>query len=144
MEQPTYPRSRHSGLLVDHVGDETIIYDESRQEAHSLNRSASLVWQHSDGARSVQQLAALVGKELGVEPDESIVEYALDKLASAHLLEDATVSRRDLVRKITFAGAAVVALPAVLSIATPSAAMAASAVPTLTSKVQNSQGQNQQ
>lgn len=126
MEQPNYPKSRHSGLLVDHVGDETIIYDESRQEAHSLNRSASLVWEHSDGARSVQQLAALVGGELGVEPDESIVEYALDKLANAHLLEGATVSRRDLVRKITFAGAAAIALPAVLSIATPSAAMAAS------------------
>ncbi|HKW09456.1 MAG TPA: PqqD family protein [Gemmatimonadaceae bacterium] len=141
MDHPNYPKSRHTGLLVDHVGDETIIYDETRQEAHSLNRSASLVWEHSDGARSVQQLAALIGSELGVEPDESVVEYALDKLANAHLLEDATVSRRDLVRKLTFAGAAAVALPAVLSIATPSAAMAASR-PTTTN--QNGQGQNQQ
>ena len=141
MDHPNYPKSRHTGLLVDHVGDETIIYDETRQEAHSLNRSASLVWEHSDGARSVQQLAALIGSELGVEPDESVVEYALDKLANAHLLEDATVSRRDLVRKLTFAGAAAVALPAVLSIASPSAAMAASR-PTTTN--QNGQGQNQQ
>jgi len=141
MDHPNYPKSRHSGLLVDHVGDETIIYDETRQEAHSLNRSASLVWEHSDGARSVQQLAALIGSELGVEPDESIVEYALDKLANAHLLEDAPVSRRDLVRKLTFAGAAAVALPAVLSIATPSAAMAASRPTTNNQGNQNQNGQ---
>jgi len=139
MEHPTNPKSRHNGLLVDHVGDETIIYDETRQEAHSLNRSASLVWEHSDGARSVQQLAALVGSELGIEPDESVVEYALDKLANAHLLETSSVSRRDLVRKMTFAGAAAIALPVVLSIASPSAAMAASGP---TSGNQGNQNQN--
>ena len=139
MEQPNYPKSRHSGLIVDHVGDETVIYDESRQEAHSLNRSASIVWEHSDGAHSVKELASLLSNELGVEPDESIVEYALDKLASAHLLEGVSVSRRDLVRRITVAGAAAVVLPAVLSIATPSAAMAASRP---TTSNQNGQGQN--
>ena len=132
---PSHPKSRQRGILVDHVGDETIIYDEERQEAHSLNRAAGIIWQNSDGARSVQQLAALLGRELGIEANDSFVEYALDKLASAHLLEDNTVSRRDLVRRMTFAGAAAVALPVVLSIATPTAAMAASGT-------QNGQGQN--
>ena len=121
-----YPTSRRSGLLIDQIGDETIVYDQLRQEAHALNRLASIVWKHSDGTRSVQELAIIVGAELVTNANASIVEYALDKLATAHLLEDETLTRRDAVRRMTYASAAAVALPAVLSIAAPTPAMAAS------------------
>ena len=123
---PIYPTSRRSGLLIDQIGDETIVYDQVRQEAHALNRLASIVWSHSDGTRSVQELAVIVGEELGTNASPSIVEYALDKLANAHLLEEETVTRRDVVRRMTYASAAAVAIPAVLSIAAPTPAMAAS------------------
>jgi hypothetical protein len=129
------PKARRNHLVVEKVGDETILYDEDRQLAHSLNRSASIVWQNSDGEHSVPQLAQLVGAELGIEPNDSIVEYALDKLASANLLDDSSVSRRDVVRRMTFAGAAALALPVVLSVVAPTEAMAASGG-------QNGQGQN--
>jgi hypothetical protein len=129
-----HPKARQDELLVEHVKDETVIYDGQRQEAHSLNRAASIVWQNSDGTRTIPQLAAVLGSEMGIEANEGIVEYALDRLASAHLLEDTSVSRRDLVRRMTFAGAAVVGLPVVLSIIAPTDAMAASG--------QNGQGQN--
>ena len=138
--EPTHsmhPRARQNDILVERVGDETIVYDGERHEAHSLNRSASVVWQHSDGEHSVPQLAELLGSELGIEPDESLVEYALDRLASAHLIENApaeSVSRRDAVRRLTLAGAAVVGLPIVLSMVAPTEAMAASG--------QNGQGGN--
>jgi len=131
----SYPKSRQHGLLIDHVGDETIVYDERRQEAHSLNRTASLVWEHSDGAHSVPQLAQIVGGELGIDTNESLVEYALDELSRVDLLESAPVSRRDAVRRLTAVGAAAIALPVVLSIAAPSPAMAASGT-------QNGQGGN--
>lgn len=133
-QHPEYPKARHNDLLVEKVGDETIIYDGERQLAHSLNRSASIVWQNSDGEHSVPQLAQLVGTELGIEPNDSIVEYALDKLADAKLLDTTEVSRRDVVRRMTLAGAAALALPVVLSVVAPTEAMAASG--------QNSQGQN--
>lgn len=133
--KPIHPKARHDDLLVEQVRDETVVYDGQRQEAHSLNRAASIVWQNSDGTRTIPQLAAVLGKEMGIEPNESIVEYALDRLASAHLLEDTSVSRRDLVRRMTFAGAAAVGLPVVLSIVAPTDAMAASGS-------QNGQGQN--
>lgn len=133
-QHPEYPKARHNDLLVEKVGDETIIYDGERQLAHSLNRSASIVWQNSDGEHSVPQLAQLVGTELGIEPNDSIVEYALDKLADAKLLDTTQVSRRDVVRRMTLAGAAALALPVVLSVVAPTEAMAASG--------QNSQGQN--
>ena len=139
--EPTHSmhaRARQNDILVERVGDETIVYDGERHEAHSLNRSASIVWQHSDGEHSVPQLAELLGSELGVEPDDSLVEYALDRLANAHLLESEpteSLSRRDAVRRLTLAGAAAVALPVVLSMVAPTEAMAASGS-------QNSQGQN--
>lgn len=126
--RPSYPKARRNDLLVDTVGDETIIYDEQRQQAHSLNRSASSVWRNSNGERSVFELAGLLGSECGIAADESIVEYALDELASAHLLSDNRVSRRGALRRLTLAGAAAVALPVVLSIIAPTPAMAASGV----------------
>ncbi len=51
MEQqhPDFPKARHTDLLVEKIGDETILYDGQRQLAHSLNRSASIVWENSDG-----------------------------------------------------------------------------------------------
>jgi len=125
-QHPQYPKARHNDLLVEKVGDETIIYDGERQLAHSLNRPASIVWQNSDGTHSVPQLAQLLGAELGVEPNDSVVEYALDKLGSANLLDDNNVSRRDVVRRLSFAGAAALALPVVLSVVAPTEAMAAS------------------
>jgi hypothetical protein len=141
--QPQHPKSRQAGLLIDHVGDETIVYDEERQQAHSLNRAASIIWEGSDGRRSIGELAALVGEALRVEPSDSVVEYALDELARVHLLENGPdggeqVSRRDVLRRLSFAGAAAVALPVVLSLAAPTPAMAASG------SGQNGQGQNGQ
>lgn len=135
MSQPGFPKARQNDLLVEQVGEETIVYDGERQEAHSLNRSASIVWRNSDGEHSVPQLASLLGNELGIEPNDTLVEYAIDRLADAHLLDDNSVSRRAMVKRMTFAGAAALALPVVLSIVAPTEAMAASG--------QNSQGQNQ-
>ena len=130
MSNAFYPRARRDGLLSEQVGSDVIVFDGARQEAHSLNRSASIVWQHCDGERSVPELAAVLGDELGIEPNDSLVEFALDELSRAHLLEmpsgSELVTRRDVVRRLSFAGAAAVALPVVLSIVAPTPAMAAS------------------
>ena len=146
--QPSHPKSRQTGLLIDHVGDETIVYDEERHEAHSLNRAASVVWESSDGRRTVGELATLLGKTLSIEANDSVVEYALDELARVHLLENGPdggeqVSRRDALRRMSFAGAAAVALPVVLSLAAPTPAMAASGSQNGQGQNTNTQGQNQ-
>jgi hypothetical protein len=151
LSQPLHPKSRQSGLLIDHVSDETIVYDEDRQEAHSLNRAASIVWESSDGERTVPQLAALLAEKLGIDANDSIVEYALNELARVHLLESEPgggqpLSRRDALRKMSFAGAAAIAIPVVLSLAAPTPAMAASGGSNQNGQGQNNnnQGQNQQ
>ena len=141
-QHPTYPKARQTGLLIEQVGDDTIIYDEDRKEAHSLNRPASIVWSHSDGTRSVEDLAAVLGSELGAEAPEPVAQYAIDELSRAHLLDaevsddSESVSRRDVIKKLSLAGAAAIVLPAVLTIAAPTPAMALSSG-------QNPQGQNQ-
>jgi hypothetical protein len=127
---------------VDYVRDETIVYDEERQEAHSLNRTAGFVWSHSDGTHSVHDLATLLATELGIEVSDSLVEYTLDELSRVHLLEspnaseEVSVGRREVLRRLATTGAAAVALPVVLSVLAPTPAMAASG------STQNSQGQN--
>jgi Coenzyme PQQ synthesis protein D (PqqD) len=126
------PKARRTRLLVEQVGDETIVYDEIRQAAHSLNRTASAVFRHCDGTRSVPQLAAMVATELGGDADEAMVRYALERLARAHLIDvgssddDEHVTRRTVVRRLALAGGATIAIPAVLSIVAPTPAMAAS------------------
>jgi hypothetical protein len=128
ISNPSHPKARTLDLLVEQVGDETIVYDGARQVAHALNRSASFVWRQSDGSRSVPELAASLGVELKIPPNDSLVEYALDELASANLLEGNRVSRRGALRRITYAASVAVALPVVLSIIAPTPAMAASGV----------------
>ena len=145
--ESVYPKARRSGLLIDHVREETIVYDEERQEAHSLNRAAGFVWSHSDGTRSVQQLATMLASELQVEPNESLVEYALEELERVHLLEPVegtSVSRREVVRRLAFAGATAVAMPVVLSVIAPTPAMAASGTQNSQGQNNNNQGPNQQ
>jgi len=144
----TLPKSRQVGLVVEQVGDETIVYDHKTKEAHSLNRTASIVWRNCDGQHSVSELAAIVRVDLGIDADESIVQYALDRLYSAQLLETDvsadvdSVTRRDVLRRMAAAGVATIAIPAVLSIAAPTPAMAASGGQNSQGN-QNQQGQNQ-
>ncbi|MFL5616276.1 MAG: PqqD family protein [Gemmatimonadaceae bacterium] len=130
MSHPVYPRARRRGVLVDQVGDEMIVFDEERKEAHSLNRLASIVWRYCDGAHSISDIALLLGNELGVETKEPIVEYALDKLASVHLLqsdnENDQLNRREVMKRVAVVGVAAVGLRSVLTVITPTEAMAAS------------------
>lgn len=37
-----YPRARQHGLLVDRVGEETIIFDQDRKEAHRGDAAAAI------------------------------------------------------------------------------------------------------
>jgi hypothetical protein len=111
------PRARTDGLHIQPLGDELLVFDRDDDRAHSLNETAAKVWQACDGTRD---LAAL-GQACGVDGDT--VEFALELLRTNGLLDEpaapATFSRRTLL------GAAV-ALPVVISVAAPTAAMAAS------------------
>ena len=118
--------ARRSDLVIERLEDESVVYDPVRYRAHCLNQTARLVLEACNGKASLGQIAAQVRGELKVPISGDVVRSALEKLSSAHLLEQRfprsprshAVSRRKLIA----AGVGAV----VVSMAVPSAAFAVS------------------
>ena len=129
-----FPLRRRGDLIVRVVSDETLVYDERNDRAHCLNRAAALVWEHCDGRTAVEEIAAVLHRELGISSDADVVRLALRKLDKARLLEPVSepdpatrsVSRRELAKRLGLAAGMAVGLPLVLSIVAPTPLMAAS------------------
>jgi hypothetical protein len=119
------PRARTAGLLVEKVGEETVVFDRSSKKALRLNRSAALVWGRCDGNTSIEDLAGIVQRELNLnESAEPLVEMALQQLGSMKLLEGHSgITRR---RMGSALAAAAALIPVVVAITVPTPAMAAS------------------
>lgn len=125
-------QARREGLVTRELENETLVYDLTRNRAHCLNETAALVWKNCDGHTTLPQMTEFLGKELDVSVDERLVLFALDKLGKAHLLEEritlppegGRMSRREAVRRLGM-GAALAALPVVMSIVAPTAVSAA-------------------
>ena len=54
------PRARQEKLLVHELTDEVLVYDLKRHKAHSLNKTAALVWQRCDGKSGVTEITRLL------------------------------------------------------------------------------------
>lgn len=128
------PQARHKKLVVQELGDETVIYDEQRNHVHRLNRTAAIIWQHCDGQTSVTALAEILRSEIGTPVTEEVVWLALDRLEKEQLLEgklsrpdDAkNITRRQMLKKAALVGGMTLLLPVVQSIVAPTPAMAMS------------------
>jgi hypothetical protein len=133
MPTPITPRARLTGFLTEELDGELVVYDEDRDLACRLNRTAAVVWKGSDGQRTVADLAALLHEELGELADEDLVMVTLDRLEESGLIEsgyrrrdpdEVRLSRRRFIRRVGVVGAAALALPVVHSIAAPTPAQA--------------------
>ncbi len=125
------PRARRDGLVVERLDGETLVYDLARHRAYCLNPTASVVWDACDGRATQEQIARRVSEALGLPADAALVELALAGLDRARLLERgcaplrskaARLTRREAVRRLGLAAAAV---PMVAGIVAPAAAQAA-------------------
>jgi hypothetical protein len=127
------PVARDEGLLVEHVGDETVVYDDKSKEAHCLSPLAAVVFAHCDGRTTVENMAALAAERLGEPVDESRVLDALDQLEERNLLAVPAaprggLSRREMIsRTAAAAGGAAFAAPLITSIVAPAAVAAKTA-----------------
>lgn len=127
------PRAK-SGCLSQPLDDELILYDQSRDRCHSLNRTAALVWRLADGERSIADMAAILRAELDPAADENLVWHTLDHLNTVHLLDapsprsidEMRASRRQFIAKVGLVGVASLLLPVVTSVAAPAAAQTVS------------------
>src|SRR4051794_29497434 len=119
------PRARQEDLVVEGLGDETLVYDMRSHKAHCLNRTAALVWNRCDGKSSVSEMSVALEKEFHMPANSNVVWLALEQLGKAKLLSERlpgsvsqpAMSRRAVIRRIGFGAA--VALPLVTSILAP-------------------------
>ena len=128
MNNPQYPVARKTGLVVQEVPDEVLVYDLDTNKAHCLNKTAAAVWRFCDGKTSVPEIAQFLSSETGATVDDDLVWLAIDQLNESSLLEAqvepkfAGQSRREAIRKIGIAS--MIALPIVASLVAPKSAMA--------------------
>lgn len=116
------PLARSENLVVEELGDEVLVYDLERHRAHCLSVTAALVWRRCDGETHVTS----VGAGLGLDADT--VDRALDELVACELLETGAApatssptgsTRRQVMVKAAKTGAAVAAVPLIVSVAAP-------------------------
>ena len=106
------PQAATDRFEVRGDGELVVLVDRESGVEHHLDPVAGAVWRHADGAHDVQELAAIVARELDALVSEPEVWAALDALGDAGLLEgrtappaDSSMSRRFLLRTAAVTGA---------------------------------------
>ncbi|MFY9555700.1 MAG: PqqD family protein [Blastocatellia bacterium] len=128
-------QARNDELVVQDLPDEVLVYDLKSHKAHCLNKTAAFIWRHCDGQTTADEIAKMMQQEWETPVTEDAVWFALNKLSKAELLQErivlpeakAGMSRRSAVRRLGFG--ALLAVPVVMSIVTPTPAAAASVPP---------------
>jgi coenzyme PQQ synthesis protein D (PqqD) len=139
------PRARKSGLVIKRLADEVLVYDQETHKAHCLNPSSALVWNYCDGRKTAREIARLLSSEAGAVFDEEVIWLALEQLERFSLLEEPVepprdinrFSRREIGRRLGLAS--ISALPFIVSIVAPVAAVAATCFPLGTTCTVNAQ-----
>ncbi|MCV4613842.1 PqqD family protein, partial [Escherichia coli] len=62
MSTPYFPKARTGGLVTQDFDKELLVYDLQTDRAHCLNETAAAVWRACDGTKSVNEIAAAVGR----------------------------------------------------------------------------------
>lgn len=130
------PSVRRKDVFFERLTAETILYDKANHRAHSLNPTVACVWENADGHRSVDDLAGILHRDLGIPADRTVVLLALQELSEAGLLEEPVnteagpelLSRRQVARRLALAGASTAMLPLIASVLAPTPAMASSGI----------------
>lgn len=116
------PIARTDELVIEELGDELLVYDLIRDEAHSLGAVAARVWNACDGRTTLEGMTA----ELDL--DHATVTEAVEGLRACNLLDegpqDDGVTRRGFTLRTLKIGAVATAAPLIVSVAAPAAAMA--------------------
>src|SRR3954454_16499864 len=87
------PAAQSDGVLVQPLGDETVIYDRESKEAHCLKPLAAVVFDCCDGHATVADIASMSTQRLGEAITDADVADAVHQLESLDLLQAAPVVR---------------------------------------------------
>ena len=130
----SFPAARGEGLLVETVGDETVVYDLETKEAHCLKPLAAVVFAHADGKTSAKEIASFAEERIGEPITEAQIQEAVAQLEASALLDMPLVvhnglSRRQMMGKTAAAAGALTGASLITSVAAPLAAMSGSGLP---------------
>ena len=129
MNNPNNPMARQSGLVVQEMPDEVLVYDLDSNKAHCLNQSAAAVWKSCDGTNSVGDIVREFEANGNGKVTEDFVWLAVDQLHENGLLANSVSpkfrgqSRRQVLKTIGLAS--MVALPVIASLVAPKNALGA-------------------
>jgi hypothetical protein len=117
------PVARTDELVVEEVGEELLVYDQTNECAHSLGVAAARVWRACDGERSAKALS------VELDMDSDTIARALEELEECNLLDNGQpltgMTRREAALKGAKVGAAAASAPLIYSILAPVPALAA-------------------
>src|SRR6185369_15880002 len=125
------PIARRTGIVIKKLDGEILVYDTEHHQAHCLNQTAALIWEHCDGNRVVSDLSNLLDVTATSRQKEQMVWIALTELEKVGLLETSIakpeilkgMTRRQLIKAAGIA--ALVAIPIVSTMVAPTATQAA-------------------
>ncbi|MBX7174492.1 MAG: hypothetical protein K1X72_26195 [Pyrinomonadaceae bacterium] len=126
----TTPLARKNDLVIQDLGDELLIYDLKANKALSLNKTSALVWQFSNGEKTIPEITVELEKTLNVSVSQEFVWLALGKLKKENLIETEIsnlfegVARREIIKRVGLTS--LVTLPIISSLVAPIATQAAS------------------
>jgi hypothetical protein len=122
--QNSRPLARSTGIIVQPVRDEVILYDTARDETHLLNAVSARIWNLADGNHTVSEIAENLSQLTGEPSNPELVRFALGQLDRKGLLGGepgsarwAGLTRREFLSKFALAAAAV---PVVQTLRVPS------------------------
>jgi Coenzyme PQQ synthesis protein D (PqqD) len=80
--------AQRSGLVIRIVDGEAVVLDRPNDQVHRLNSTATCVWTHCDGSRSVEDVAAIVATTFEADHARVLADTrtVIDQLAELGLL----------------------------------------------------------
>ena len=108
MEGTMRPHARKTGVVVEEVEGEVLVYDLARNQGHCLGGITALVWRFANGQLTVEAILDRVRESSASDVTEDAVWSALESLFEAHLLVEPIAgpslafiqSHREMMRRI--------------------------------------------
>ena len=128
MTKSLNPVASTKDLVIQELGNETLVYNTSTNQACCLNETAAFVWSNCKGDKSIDDIAVSLEQRFGQTVSHDFVRLAVSRLKDKDLLSESGLgvvpgtNRREAIKKIAFAAA--IAIPVVASLVAPPSAMA--------------------
>ena len=80
MRESSRPKARHTDIVLQEIGDETLVYDLKTNKAICLNQTSSVVWRKCDGTNSITEITEFLGSHMTTEVNEELTNFAIHQL----------------------------------------------------------------